>query len=166
MQIGVMNHPAQEPIAEIEWIGQNGFDFVDFTLEPPAADPDQIDPDAIRDALDRHKLGVVAHTAWFLPLGSPFTGILFWGWLWGAWGMLLAVPLMTAIKAICARVEQLNPIAQLGLHLHEIALHNPEGRAVARIENHFLLPDLPPLHFTRLCPRVKWTDQIPQLIRK
>src|SRR5207248_1067873 len=38
MQIGVMNHPAQEPIAEIEWIGQNGFDFVDFTLEPPAAD--------------------------------------------------------------------------------------------------------------------------------
>jgi predicted PurR-regulated permease PerM len=44
---------------------------------------------------------------------SIFTGILFWGWLWGVWGMLLAVPLMTAIKAICARVEGLNPIAQL-----------------------------------------------------
>src|SRR3954447_1971903 len=75
MQIGVVNHPARDPIAEIEWIGQNGFDFVDFTLEPPAADPDVIDPAAIRDALDRHKLGVVAHTAWFLPLGSPFAGI-------------------------------------------------------------------------------------------
>ena len=48
MQIGVMNHPARDPIAEIEWIGQHGFDFVDFTLEPPAADPDVIDPDAIR----------------------------------------------------------------------------------------------------------------------
>ena len=35
MQIGVMNHPARDPIGEIEWIGQNGFDFVDFTLEPP-----------------------------------------------------------------------------------------------------------------------------------
>jgi predicted PurR-regulated permease PerM len=42
-----------------------------------------------------------------------FTGILFWGWLWGAWGMLLAVPLMTAIKAVCTHIEPLNPIAAL-----------------------------------------------------
>ena len=28
--------------------------------------------DAIRDALDRHHLGVVAHTAYYLPLASPF----------------------------------------------------------------------------------------------
>jgi sugar phosphate isomerase/epimerase len=75
MQIGVMNHPARDPIAEIEWIGEHGFDFVDFTLEPPAADPEVIDPDVVRDALDRHHLGVVAHTAWFIPLGSPFAGI-------------------------------------------------------------------------------------------
>src|SRR5262249_55947690 len=47
----------------------------DFTLEPPAADPGQIDPKAIRAALDRHGLGVVAHTAWFIPLGSPFGGV-------------------------------------------------------------------------------------------
>ena len=33
MQIGVMNHPARDPVGEIEWIGTNGFDFVDFTLE-------------------------------------------------------------------------------------------------------------------------------------
>ena len=42
-----------------------------------------------------------------------FTGILFWGWLWGVWGMLLAVPLMTAIKAICDNVEELRPMAEL-----------------------------------------------------
>jgi len=42
-----------------------------------------------------------------------FTGILFWGWLWGVWGMLLAVPLMTAIKAVCTHIETLNPIAAL-----------------------------------------------------
>ena len=75
MQIGAMNHPARDPVAEIDWIGQNGFDFVDLTLEPPAADPDQIDVDAIRAALNRHNLDVVAHTAYYLPLASPFASI-------------------------------------------------------------------------------------------
>ncbi len=75
MQIGVMNHPARDPIGEIEWIGNNGFDFVDFTLEPPAADPDQIDTDAVRAALERYGLGVVAHTAYYLPLASPFASV-------------------------------------------------------------------------------------------
>jgi predicted PurR-regulated permease PerM len=42
-----------------------------------------------------------------------FTSILFWGWLWGVWGMLLAVPVMTALKAACARVEELRPVAAL-----------------------------------------------------
>ena len=67
MLVGVMNHPARDPIQEIDWIGRNAFDFADFTLEPPAADPDQIDVDAIRAALDQHNLGVVAHTAYYLP---------------------------------------------------------------------------------------------------
>lgn len=75
MQIGAMNHPARNPIEEIEWIGQHGFDFVDFTLEPPAADPGLIDPQAIRNALAKHNLGVVAHTAYFLPISSPFAGV-------------------------------------------------------------------------------------------
>jgi hypothetical protein len=57
MQIGAMNHPARDPTAEIEWIGRNGFEFVDLTLEPFAADPDLIDPDALRAALDRHGHG-------------------------------------------------------------------------------------------------------------
>ena len=75
MKIGVMNHPARNPLEEIEWIGTHGFDFVDFTLEPPAADPDQINPKAIRAALDRHSLGVVGHTAYFIPMSSPFSSI-------------------------------------------------------------------------------------------
>jgi sugar phosphate isomerase/epimerase len=75
MKIGAMNHPARNPLEEIAWCGRQGFDFVDFTLEPPAADPDQIDPLAIRAALDHHGLGVVAHTAWFIPLGSPFASV-------------------------------------------------------------------------------------------
>jgi sugar phosphate isomerase/epimerase len=75
MLIGAMNHPACDPVREIDWIGGHGFDFVDFTLEPPAAAPDQINVTAIRAALDRHHLGVVAHTAYYLPLASPFTSI-------------------------------------------------------------------------------------------
>jgi hypothetical protein len=75
MQIGAMNHPARNPLEEIAWIGQAGFDFVDFTLEPPAADPEQIDPRAIRAALKHHGLGVVAHTAYYLPFVTPFASI-------------------------------------------------------------------------------------------
>jgi sugar phosphate isomerase/epimerase len=75
MKIGAMNHPARNPLKEIEWIGKHGFDFVDFTLEPPAADPDQIDVAPIRAAFDRFGLGVVAHTAWFLPFSSPYASI-------------------------------------------------------------------------------------------
>jgi predicted PurR-regulated permease PerM len=45
--------------------------------------------------------------------GAVFIGIMFWGWLWGVTGMLLAVPLLTAMKAACGRVESLRPIAAL-----------------------------------------------------
>jgi predicted PurR-regulated permease PerM len=42
-----------------------------------------------------------------------FAGLLFWSWVWGVWGMLLAVPMMMALKAICDRVESLHPVAHL-----------------------------------------------------
>ena len=48
MKIGAMNHPARNPLEEIDWFGRHGFDFVDLTLEPPAADPA-----AVRAAPDR-----------------------------------------------------------------------------------------------------------------
>lgn len=75
MQIGAMNHPARDPVEEIAWIGVNAFDFVDLTLEPPAAAPERIDPGRVRAALERHNLNVVAHTAYYLPISSPFAGI-------------------------------------------------------------------------------------------
>ena len=39
-----------------------------------------------------------------------FAGLLFWSWVWGLWGMLLAVPMMMAIKVVCDHVEDLKPI--------------------------------------------------------
>jgi predicted PurR-regulated permease PerM len=42
-----------------------------------------------------------------------FVGLLFWSWVWGIWGTILAVPMLTTVKAICDRVEDLNPIGEL-----------------------------------------------------
>ena len=41
-----------------------------------------------------------------------FAGILFWGWLWGAWGLLLGMPIMMAIKSVCDRVEAFTPVGE------------------------------------------------------
>ena len=42
-----------------------------------------------------------------------FVALLFWGWLWGMWGLLLGVPIMMTVKAICERAEGLHAIAEL-----------------------------------------------------
>ena len=39
--------------------------------------------------------------------------LLFWGWLWGIVGIVLAVPLTSTIKIICENIESLRPIAVL-----------------------------------------------------
>jgi len=44
---------------------------------------------------------------------AVFIGVLFWGWLWGVWGLLLGVPIIMMIKAVCDRVEDLKPVGQL-----------------------------------------------------
>jgi predicted PurR-regulated permease PerM len=42
-----------------------------------------------------------------------FAGLLFWTWLWGMPGMLLAVPMLMATKAVCDRIEDLQPIGRM-----------------------------------------------------
>ena len=42
-----------------------------------------------------------------------FAGLLFWSWLWGIPGMLLAIPMMVVIKAVCDRVEGLQPVGTM-----------------------------------------------------
>lgn len=42
-----------------------------------------------------------------------FVGLLFWSWVWGIWGTILAVPMLTTVKAVCDRVEDLKPIGEL-----------------------------------------------------
>ncbi len=75
MLIGAMNHPCGDVLHEIEWMAELGLEFVDLTLEPPAAASWRVDIGAIRAALERHKMKVVGHTAYYLPIASPFESI-------------------------------------------------------------------------------------------
>jgi predicted PurR-regulated permease PerM len=38
--------------------------------------------------------------------------LLFWGWLWGAMGLILAIPITAVIKVICDHVEGCRPIGR------------------------------------------------------
>jgi sugar phosphate isomerase/epimerase len=71
MQLGMMNNPQANVLEEARWAADHGFEFLDLTIEGPRAALDQIDPAAIRRLLDQAGMGVVGHTAWFLPFGSP-----------------------------------------------------------------------------------------------
>jgi predicted PurR-regulated permease PerM len=44
---------------------------------------------------------------------AVFISLLFWGWLWGIWGMLLSIPIVVIAKVVSAHVEQLQPVAEL-----------------------------------------------------
>ena len=42
-----------------------------------------------------------------------FVGLLFWSWVWGVMGTILAVPMLMMLKAIADRVEDLQPVGEL-----------------------------------------------------
>jgi predicted PurR-regulated permease PerM len=44
---------------------------------------------------------------------AVFVGILFWSWMWGPIGLLLAVPLTTVVKVVCDHVEQFQSVGRL-----------------------------------------------------
>jgi predicted PurR-regulated permease PerM len=52
---------------------------------------------------------------WFARVNAAvlFIALLFFGWLWGVWGLLLGAPLVVITKVICDRVESLKPAGEL-----------------------------------------------------
>jgi predicted PurR-regulated permease PerM len=44
---------------------------------------------------------------------AVFVGLLFWSWIWGVWGAVLAVPMLMMIKAVCDHIEELQPVGEL-----------------------------------------------------
>lgn len=53
----------------------------------------------------------LTHRVGSLNAVTVFVALLVWGWLWGVWGLLLGVPIMMAVKAVCDRVEDLQPFS-------------------------------------------------------
>lgn len=42
-----------------------------------------------------------------------FVGLLFWGWLWGPVGLIIATPILMIIKSLCDHVVNLRPVGEL-----------------------------------------------------
>jgi sugar phosphate isomerase/epimerase len=73
--IGAMNHPQRDVLEEIRWMARLGLEFIDLTLEPPAAASWRVNPDTIKKAVSESGMKVVGHTAYYLPIGSPFESL-------------------------------------------------------------------------------------------
>lgn len=70
MLVGAMNFPGRSVFKEIHRIAEDGFDFIDLTLEPPAAW--DVDGKEIGRLTGDLGLSCVGHTAWYLPIASLF----------------------------------------------------------------------------------------------
>ena len=44
---------------------------------------------------------------------AVFIALLFWGWLWGIWGLLLAIPIIVIVKVVAQHVEGLGAVSEL-----------------------------------------------------
>jgi predicted PurR-regulated permease PerM len=44
---------------------------------------------------------------------AVFVSLIFWGFLWGIWGTLLAVPMLVVAKACCDRIDDLKPVGEM-----------------------------------------------------
>ena len=75
MKIGAPNHPRKNLVEEIEWIGKNGFDFVDLFLEEDKTVPDKINTKRVKELINKYSLDVIGHTGWYLQTSSPIKDI-------------------------------------------------------------------------------------------
>ena len=75
MQIGAMNHPGEPLARELAWMAELKLEFIDLTLEPPAAATWQLRPAEVASMLRDHNLSVVGHTAYYLPIGHSFESV-------------------------------------------------------------------------------------------
>jgi predicted PurR-regulated permease PerM len=44
---------------------------------------------------------------------AVFVALIFWSFVWGVWGTLLAVPILVSVKAVCDNIDDLKPIGEL-----------------------------------------------------
>jgi predicted PurR-regulated permease PerM len=44
---------------------------------------------------------------------AVFLGLLLWTWVWGAWGTILAVPMLVILKSVADHVPSMKPVGRL-----------------------------------------------------
>jgi len=64
-------------------------------------------------AILQHSCTAADNPSFFGDPAVLFIALLFFGWLWGVWGLLLGAPLVAIAKVICDRVDVLNPAGEL-----------------------------------------------------
>jgi predicted PurR-regulated permease PerM len=57
---------------------------------------------------------------------ATFIGLLFFGWIWGLWGILLGIPLLAIVKTVCERTEGWQGLAELLSQEEQPAKRMPE----------------------------------------
>lgn len=71
MRFGAMNDPQQNLFEQIRWFGASGFDYIDLTVEAPAAAPESTRWRDVAGAITDAGLGAVCHAAPYLPIDNP-----------------------------------------------------------------------------------------------
>lgn len=72
MRCGRMNNPSGHLNKEIALTASLGFSYLELTLEPPKARSDRLRVGQVRRELQAAELGVIGHTAFYLPICDPF----------------------------------------------------------------------------------------------
>jgi sugar phosphate isomerase/epimerase len=73
MYVGMMNNPQTPLEQEIQYVIDHKFDFIDFTMEPPNGLISLTEAAKWRRCLCDHGMFSVGHTAYYLPVDSPFS---------------------------------------------------------------------------------------------
>lgn len=76
IKFGNLTNPIKSVISEIQEIGKN-FDFVEIGIEGPLGITEVLDKDAIeiKEEIEKRKLFAIAHTAYYIELGSPYESV-------------------------------------------------------------------------------------------
>jgi len=71
-----MNNPRVSVYDQISWVGRSGFDFIDFSIEPPVATPENIDVKKVKMLMKKYNIGIVGHIGdWRLPKDSDYESV-------------------------------------------------------------------------------------------
>src|SRR3989344_7240646 len=71
MKLGMMNNPANDIYEELIFAGENKFDFIDLTIEPPKAQIENINLNKALLLCKKYKLKIIGHTNFYMPWASP-----------------------------------------------------------------------------------------------